>query len=315
MATRKTQSVRLAELEDRIEDLEDQLAQSYQQHDHDHDADAPLVCSLPVMPERDFDDGVSPDREHAILSTGDKWVNGTHLHYYMFSDGHFGGSTAERDVVRDAFQMWKDVGIGLDFTEVTDIADAELRIGFLRNNGSWSYIGTVALRVGQNERTMNFGWDITQSGPNGLDTAIHEIGHALGLKHEHQNPNAGIVWNRQAVYDYFRAYPGAALGRGENRQQHPQHARPVFGRRVELGSGFDHALFLCLRPDRPANALPQRPGPGAWPVGQGQGRDPPLLPADQRLDRAAAAQTVPIRAAGADARRTEGLRGDPGSFA
>ena len=74
---------------------------------------------------------------------------------------------------------------------------------FRRNNGSWSYIGTVALQIGQTERTMNFGWDITQSGPNGIDTAVHEIGHALGLNHEHQNPNAGIVWNEEAVYDYF----------------------------------------------------------------------------------------------------------------
>jgi hypothetical protein len=51
---------------------------------------------------------------------------------------------------------------------------------------------------------MNFGWNINVLGPNGLDTAVHEIGHALGFHHEHQNPNAGIVWNEDAVYDYFR---------------------------------------------------------------------------------------------------------------
>jgi len=205
MATRKTQSVRISELEDRIEELEDHLDQTSYGHDHAQygTGDALHVCSLPVLPKREFDARVSPDREHAILSTGDKWVNGTNIHYFLYSDGLFGGAADERDVVRQAFQVWKDVGIGLTFTEVTDIQDAELRIGFLRNNGSWSYIGTVALRIGQTERTMNFGWDITQTGPNGLDTAIHEIGHALGLKHEHQNPNAGIVWNRQAVYDHF----------------------------------------------------------------------------------------------------------------
>ena len=27
------------------------------------------------------------------------------------------------------------------------------------------------------------------------DTALHGIGHTLGLPHEHQNPNAGIVWD------------------------------------------------------------------------------------------------------------------------
>jgi hypothetical protein len=29
---------------------------------------------------------------------------------------------------------------------------------------------------------------------------MHEIGHTLGLPHEHQNPNAGIVWDEEAVY-------------------------------------------------------------------------------------------------------------------
>ena len=205
---RRTQAARIAELEDRIEELEERLDEdhaepSYRRGGKD-DASDRQMCTLPVLPKREFAPGISPDREHAILSTGDKWVNGTNIHYFMFSSGVMGGSTNERQVVRDAFQAWKDVGIGLTFTEVPDINDAELRIGFVRGNGSWSYIGTVALRVGQSERTMNFGWDITQSGPNGLDTAIHEIGHALGLKHEHQNPNAGIVWNSQAVYDHFR---------------------------------------------------------------------------------------------------------------
>jgi len=28
---------------------------------------------------------------------------------------------------------------------------------------------------------------------------LHEFGHAMGLIHEHQNPVAGIHWNREAV--------------------------------------------------------------------------------------------------------------------
>lgn len=203
MATRTSQTARIAELEERIEELEEHYGQAHSGPSRDQAGAARHVCSLPVLPKRKFEAGVSPDREQAILSTGDKWINGTNIHYFLYSDGRFGGASDERDVVHQAFQVWKDAGIGLNFIEVSDIQDAELRIGFLRNNGSWSYVGTVALRIGQTERTMNFGWNITQPGPNGLDTAIHEIGHALGLKHEHQNPNAGIVWNRQAVYDYF----------------------------------------------------------------------------------------------------------------
>ena len=36
---------------------------------------------------------------------------------------------------------------------------------------------------------------------------MHEIGHALGFPHEHQNPNAGIVWDVNAVNSYFSGPP------------------------------------------------------------------------------------------------------------
>ncbi len=102
-------------------------------------------------------------------------------------------------MVRAGFQRWKDVGIGLTFKEVSAREDAQIRIGFMQGDGAWSYLGRGVLRHGVNDRTMNFGWDLTRH-PSELDTAIHEIGHTLGFPHEHQNPNAGIVWDEEAVY-------------------------------------------------------------------------------------------------------------------
>jgi hypothetical protein len=142
-------------------------------------------------------------------------VNGTVLHYYFFdkpTDGEmvfFNDGTSEfrtwtapdtqKDAVRQAFQRWSNLGIGLQFVEVTTRDEAEVRIGFMDGDGSWSYVGRDILGHGRDERTMNLGWSLTGD-PRSVDTAIHEIGHTLGFPHEHQNPNAGIVWNEPAVY-------------------------------------------------------------------------------------------------------------------
>ena len=74
------------------------------------------------------------------------------------------------------------------------------------SGGLWSYVGRDALgQTDPSKRTMNFGWDLTT--PYGRDTALHEIGHAPGFPHEHQNPNAGIVWDEPAVIKHFALPP------------------------------------------------------------------------------------------------------------
>ena len=171
-------------------------------------------CSAPKVPRRSFGAEVNPFRASAILLSENKWVNGTVIHYYFFdqdTDGEYVllaggrrewrswvGSQGQQDVVREAFRIWKDIGMGLEFKEVDDREDAEVRIGFMQGDGAWSYLGTYVLNIGAGQRTMNFGWPLR--GQDGLDTALHEIGHTLGLPHEHQNPNAGILWDEEAVY-------------------------------------------------------------------------------------------------------------------
>lgn len=235
-------------------------------------------CSLPPVPERVFALNVSPNRARLILRTGNKWVNGTVLHYYFFdqpSDGEtvfFTDGTsewrrwttrdAEKDVVRQAFDIWKNLGIDLEFKEVDSRDEAEIRIGFMRGDGAWSYIGRGVLNEGLNERTMNFGWDLTRHSSE-IDTGVHEIGHTLGFPHEHQNPNAGIVWDEEAVY--------AALAKPPNRWDRATTYHNII-RKISpdtvQGSNWDpnsimHYPFeagLILDPEQYKNGLTPTPG-------------------------------------------------------
>jgi len=158
---------------------------------------SPRYCEQIPPRVRELPADLTPGRARAILSVGSKWINGTVLRYAFFGRGLLAVPEEQRAVVRQAFADWKALGIGLDFKELDDLAESEIRIGF-SDDGSWSYVGRDVLTIPSNEPTMNFGWDLTRG--DGPATARHEIGHTLGLQHEHQNPFAGIVWNEEAVY-------------------------------------------------------------------------------------------------------------------
>lgn len=158
------------------------------------------ACTVKPRTPRIIPPGMTDERMRLLRLLATKWVNGTVLHYWFFN-----GPAPQLQAVRDAFTEWKGLKIGLEFVEVQNSSEAEVRIGFDQADGSWSYIGRDILGIAATQPTMNFGWDLTDA--YGHTTALHEIGHTLGMPHEHQSPFAGIVWDEQKVYDYFTGEP------------------------------------------------------------------------------------------------------------
>jgi len=149
----------------------------------------------------------NPLRARAIINAHSKWLNGTVLHYCFFGGGsHFAVPKTQADAVRDAFAKWKAVGIGLELQEVGQLSEAEVRVGYSTSDGSSaSSVGRDVLTIPLNEPTTVYGWNLTT--PYGRGTALHELGHVIGMEHEHQNPFAGIKWHEQAVYDSLGGPP------------------------------------------------------------------------------------------------------------
>jgi hypothetical protein len=148
------------------------------------------VCHDRVLPEDMFRQQPltrprSRDVFRAVLEFRKMWINGSTLRVRFM-----GGTAAQRASVREQAQRWTEhANLTFEFSEA---ADAEIRIAFDPDDGAWSYIGTDAKRIAQNQPTMNIGFE--DGG-----TAAHEFGHAIGLGHEHQNPSGGIEWNEAIV--------------------------------------------------------------------------------------------------------------------
>ena len=167
----------------------------------------PLCRNMPrPVPQLHPSVTADPRRAAAIIAMRTKWANGTVLYYSFFSSGHCAVPKKQADAVRAASAVWKGLGIDLDFKEVAQLTEAQVRIGYSQADGSSaSAVGRDMLSVPLNKPTTVYGGDLTT--PYGRGTALHELGHVIGMEHEHQNPFAGIKWHEQAVYDALARLP------------------------------------------------------------------------------------------------------------
>jgi hypothetical protein len=133
-----------------------------------------------------------------------KWDNGRTLRCRFLDGDDF-----QQGKVKDKADIWLDYA-NVNFSFVTD-PDAEVRISFQADPGSWSAVGTDCLITDyfpQYQPTMNFGWLRDDTADEEYErVVVHEFGHALGCIHEHQSPNENLQWNVDAVVAAFSGPP------------------------------------------------------------------------------------------------------------
>jgi hypothetical protein len=136
------------------------------------------------------------------LVAGKQWNDGKKLGVHFMD-----GSAIQKARVKEQAVKWSKFA-NIAFNFAAGKASAQIRISFVADDGSWSYIGTDCLGIDRKEPTMNFGWLKDDTDATEYErVVVHEFGHALGAIHEHQNPKGGIQWNLPAVYAYFAGPP------------------------------------------------------------------------------------------------------------
>lgn len=135
----------------------------------------------------------------SVVAKDKLWENGQTLRIRFLS-----GTQDEVNAVARYASEWTQHA-NLTF-EYVNSGPTDIRINIDSTRKHWSYIGTDADTVVDSDATMNLG--LRGQDPNSTNfqtIVLHEFGHAIGLIHEHQNPNAGICWDRPRTYAFYQS--------------------------------------------------------------------------------------------------------------
>jgi serralysin len=118
-----------------------------------------------------------------------------------------GGNAAQQTEIRALAVEWTwGTGLAFSFLPPDSTEAAEIRIAVTTGQASWSYIGTDALTVAAEQPTISLDVQLPIEGRS-RGKVLKELGHALGLLAEHQQPNADLPWDRAAALAVYMGSP------------------------------------------------------------------------------------------------------------
>ncbi|RXW14657.1 hypothetical protein EST38_g11205 [Candolleomyces aberdarensis] len=146
----------------------------------------------------------------AVLTNASRlWNNGQTLTVSFVRPA---GTKTQQDKVKEVVKEWeKYANLKFQFLGNNN-RNANIRIAFDPEDGSWSYVGRDNLSIPKTQNTMNFGWVRTQADIDEDDRGVilHEFGHAIGYLHEHQSPRRAekLTLKEKAVIEYYTRTQG-----------------------------------------------------------------------------------------------------------
>nr|WP_071102575.1 M10 family metallopeptidase C-terminal domain-containing protein [Moorena producens] len=106
-------------------------------------------------------------------------------------------TSIQRIAAENALKAWSEVA-NINFTKVIDSKKVAGDIRFAKSskpNTAWAYFPYASTEAGDIWFSHSNSYNTATKGTYGYQTFLHEIGHALGLKHPHEKDGSGVVAN------------------------------------------------------------------------------------------------------------------------
>ncbi|KAK6497746.1 hypothetical protein TWF481_012148 [Arthrobotrys musiformis] len=153
----------------------------------------------------DSDSDIGGRMQHLIIETKEEWDNGKTLTVTFFDDPKITNTHVQtpryRHLVEHYARIWERwANIKFKFVD-DDEAIIKISSGKV---GSWSTIGKGALHpYYKTHANMNLDVNGAAHHSSFSRATCHEFGHAIGCKHEQQNPHAPYHWIEKNVVDWY----------------------------------------------------------------------------------------------------------------